>query len=131
MRRTVPANLRRIALTSASAVLSACSSMRVQPAPVPEPLPKGKDDLIRLSLRNGDIVFMFDAKVVGDSVVGMDRRASPDSAQRVAVAKADIDAVAVKKGDAFKTVLAVIGGTFAAVTFIGLVACASLIASLP
>ena len=127
MRRIVPANLRRIALTSASALLSACSSMRVHTAPIPEPLPKSNDNVIRLSMRNGNVVYLFDAKVVGDSVIGFDRRSTLESAQRVAVAKADIDAVAVKRGDAFKTVLAVVGGTLAALTFISLVACASLL----
>jgi len=119
--------MRRLLWTST--VASACTTTRVQTAPVPEPLPSGQRGEIRLSLRSGEVVSMYDARVVQDSIVGQDRPASAANPQRVAVARADVESVATKRVSVGKTVLAAIGGLFATASFLLLVACASLSAA--
>jgi hypothetical protein len=112
-----------------STVASACTTTRVQTAPVPEPLPSGQRGEIRLSLKSGQVVSMYEASLVQDSIVGLDRPASATNRQRVAVARADVQSVATKKLSVGKTILAAIGGVFATLTFVVLVACASLSAA--
>ncbi len=119
--------IRGLLLTSS--VATACTSMRVQTAPVPDPLPTGRKGEIRLSLRSGANGYLYDARIAGDSIVGFDRPSKDSQAERVAFLTADVTAVAVRKGDAFKTVIAVAAGTVAVFTFILLAACASLLSA--
>jgi hypothetical protein len=112
-----------------STVASACTTTRVETAPIAEPLPSGLRGEIVLSLKSGRDVSMYEATLVQDSIVGLDRPASDTNGQRVAVARADVRSVATKKLSFGKTLLAVAGGTVAAFTFVVLAACASLSAT--
>jgi hypothetical protein len=116
----------RLLLGTAAATAPACTSLRVQQGQARAPLPEGKDGQLRLSLRSGAVLYMYDAQIVGDSIVGFDRPASRTNAARLAVRTDEVDAVAVRKGDAFKTVLAVVGGTIAVLSMVLLAACLSL-----
>jgi hypothetical protein len=71
--------------------LAACTSWRVQSEPVPEALPQGaKPRTIRVLLRSGQRVEMFDAALSGDSIIGYSRPEGQPSAQRLAVATGDV-----------------------------------------
>lgn len=126
MRHRTRRLISRFLLGSAAATAPACTSLRVEQTQAQRPLPEGRDGQIRLSLRSGAVLYMFDAKIVGDSIVGFDRPASRTNAERLAVRADEVEAVAVRKGDAFKTVLAVVGGTIAVLSMVLLAACISL-----
>lgn len=127
MRRLRFASMRRLLLTSATATTAACTTTRVERGPVRESLPSpGRNGEVRLSLRTGDEIHLFHPRIEGDSVLGWSVPDSEATEYRVAVAKADVIAVAVRKGNAFKTVLAVTAGVYGAALLIGLLACASL-----
>lgn len=131
MRRPGIAALRYLLLASASAVAGACATTRYEGGPVRETLPSssGRDGEIRLAMKDGSEVHLFDARIVGDSVVGSSLLHSDAAEYRVAVAKDDVVAVAVRKGDTFKTVLAVAGGAFAAVFIVAAITCLSYVAA--
>ncbi len=119
--------LRQLLLASATAVASACVSTRVERGPVRASLPSnGRNGEIRLSLKDGTQVNLFHPRIDGDSVVGWSVPDSDAPEFRVAVAKDDVSSVAVRQGDAFKTVLAVTAGTFAFLFIVVAVSCASL-----
>ena len=126
MRRPRLASLRHLLLTSAAAAASACASTHVERGPVRSSLPtSGRNGELRLSLRNGTEVHLFHPRIEGDSVLGWSVPNSEAPEYRVAVAKDDVLSVAVRKGDTFKTVLAVTAGSFAFLVIITVVSCAS------
>ena len=126
MRRSRFAFMRRLLLASATVSSAACTSTRVERGPVHESLPSsGRNGEVRLSLKNGEQIQMYRPVIEGDSVIGSSAPESNDPQFRVAVAKGDILSVAVRKGNAFKTVLAVTAGVYGAVLLIALVACAT------
>ncbi len=126
MRHRARRVLGHLLLGSAAVAAPGCTSVRVEQGPVRSSLPDGKNGEIRLSLLDGRVVYMYDAQVVGDSIVGMDRPAGRANAERLAVRADEVNAVAVRRGDAFKTVLAVVGGAIAVLSFVVLLACVSL-----
>jgi len=101
----------------------------VELGPVPEPMPTGQRGEIRLSLRSGEVVSIYDAQFVQDSIIGQDRPASAENRQRLAIARADVLAVQTKKVSVGKTIVAAIGGLLATFSLLLLVACASLASS--
>ncbi len=126
MRRPRYAVLRRLMLASTAAVASACTTTRVERGPVRVALPAtGRKGEIRLSVKNGPDVHLFYPRLEGDSVLGWSVPDSDAPRYRVAVAKDDVTSVAVRRGNTFKTVLAVTAGTYAALGLIALTVCAS------
>jgi len=127
MRRSRLAAARRLLLTSATATTAACTSTRVERGPVREPLPApGRNGEVRLTLTTGEEIHLFRPRIEGDSILGWSAPNGEAPEFRVAVAKADVSAVAVRKGNVFKTVLAITAGVYGATLIIGLVLCASL-----
>jgi hypothetical protein len=122
--------IRRLFVASTVVTTTACSTLHVEEGPSPRTrvLPSGKGDEILLKLKNGSEVRMFFPIIAGDSVVGVTERTLDPSAPNIAVAKADIETVSVWRTDNGLTTLAVIGGTAAALSFVVLATCASLVA---
>ena len=90
--------------------LAACTSWRVQPEPMPEALPQGgKPRTLRVLLRSGQRVEMFDAALSGDSIIGYSRPERQPSAQRLAVATTDVALLEFQHSNPFLTALAVVG----------------------
>ncbi len=130
MRRFRLATLRQLLLASAATVATACVSTRVENGPVRASLPSnGRNGEVRLTLKNGTEVKLFHPRIDGDSIVGWSVASSEAPEYRVGVAKDEVSSVAVRQGDTFKTVLAVVGGTLAFTFIVALAACASLASS--
>ena len=87
--------------------LAACSTWRVQTGPTPEVLGSQKPRMVRLSLRSGERIQLFDAALIGDSVVGFTVPSRRPGAQRLAVAAADVTKVEFQKTNAVLTVVAI------------------------
>lgn len=107
-----------------SAVVSACTTTRVQTAPVPEQLRTGRQAEVRLSLRSGEVVTMFTPAVIGDSIIGFARPASTQPSPRLAVARADVQSVAATELSVGKTIAASVVGGLASLTLL-VAACVS------
>jgi hypothetical protein len=112
-------------LALGSAVLSACSTLRPLPTPLPDSLPLDKSNEVRLTLTSGTVVHLVDARMSGDSVVGLDINAKRDQSARFAVHRSDIKEVAVRRGDHWKTFAAATAGTLALLSIVAVVACAA------
>ena len=107
-----------IALTT-----TACTTWHVEPGPVPaEGKVVGKagpNERVRLEMKSGALVDVFEASVVGDSVVGMSGPATQAARTRLAVATADVRRVTIKKVSPGRTVLAVVAITAATLVMVG------------
>ncbi len=122
-RRSAWSALRWLVFTST--VASACSVTRVQTTPLPDRLQTGQRGEVRLTLRSGEVVSMYDPRVMPDSIVGFDRPAPQANPRRVAVARTDVTAVAATELSAGQTVAAAVVGTLATLTLLIVASCAS------
>ena len=88
--------------------LTACSTWRVETRPIAEVAASGERRTVRLYLKSRQSVQLFDATIVGDSVIGFTqpRQRNP---QRVAIATSDVAEVEYLTTDSFLTGLAVLG----------------------
>ena len=121
--------IRRLLLTSAMATTTACMSTRVERGPVHESLPSpGRNGEVRLTLKTGAEFRLFHMRIEGDSVLGWTSPQGEAPEFRVAVAKADVLEVAVRKDNAFKTILAVTAGVYGAALIIAVALLLSLFA---
>jgi hypothetical protein len=100
MRRKVTA---LIALTT-----TACTTWHVRPGSSPSTLESesGSHGAVRLMLRTGAFADIYDARLLGDSIVGMSAPATVATRERVAFATADVEGVATKRVSVGRTVLA-------------------------
>lgn len=104
----------RAMLATLLALQAGCSSWRVQPVAPATLLAEHPPSRVRLTLTDGSKVELHDPRLANDTVVGMkhatnsrpeDRTAlKPQAADTVTVALAQVDSVAVRKGDAGKSV---------------------------
>ncbi len=101
-----------------STVASACTTTSVQTAPIPEQVRAGQKGEVRLTMRSGELVTMFDPRVVQDSIVGFAQPAASQPSPRVAVARADVQSVAATEVSVGKTVAASLVGGLATLTLI-------------
>jgi hypothetical protein len=106
-----------IALTT-----TACSSWQAQTGPTPAAVQAAREahanQPIRLELRSGANVELYDAAVVGDSIIGMSAPTNQQTRTRVAVATDDVERVTTSQFSAGRTILAVLGITIAALLII-------------
>jgi hypothetical protein len=112
----------------AAIVATGCTSWRYETRPVPAPFDGRALREIRLYLRTGETIYVYDVELKEDSLFGYDRPSAQPGATRLAVATRDVREIAVRKGDVFKTGAAIVVGTFAVGTFLAVMACASLTA---
>jgi hypothetical protein len=100
MRRQVTA---LIALTT-----TACTTWHVRPGSSPSTIESesGSHGAVRLMFRTGAFADIYDARLVGDSIVGMSAPATVATRERVAFASAEVASVATKKVSVGRTVLA-------------------------
>lgn len=104
--------------------LAACSTWRVETRPVAEVAATGGQRTVRLYLKSGERVQLFDATIVGDSVIGFTGSSQRD-AQRVAVATSDVAQVEYLTTDSILTGLAVLGIVVLVVVGAAFATCAS------
>ena len=108
---------------------SACMSWRVEPNPLPAPLDGRTLSQIRiLSRSHATLVVVYDARLNGDSIVGLTRPRSDPNAERIAIAARDVVEVETPVGDAWKTIystVAVVGIVVATLTLAAVLACAA------
>jgi hypothetical protein len=86
--------------------LAACTSWQVEPGPVPKALVESKPRAVRLSLKSGARVELYEAATSRDNVVGFTRHPSQRNAQRIAVATADVARVEYLKTHALRSAIA-------------------------
>jgi len=100
MRRKVTA---LIALTT-----TACTSWHVQSATVPSAIEAegGSRGAVRLMLKAGAFADIYDARLVGDSIIGMSAPATAPTRERVAFATTEVQSIATKQVSVGRTVLA-------------------------
>lgn len=99
----------RILLVAIVLASSACMMTVAQQAPVHDVIgPANQPMNLALTLKNGRRVNLWNATIVGDSVVGSSSRHSGDVSTRQAVARLDIDRVGIRKPDPFHTFVFVI-----------------------
>jgi hypothetical protein len=82
-----------------------------------EALVKPTPDKLVLHMKSGREPSMYDVQIVGDSIIGFDRRATLRNRKRVAVAADDVDRVITRKSNVAATTVAV---TMSIVLLIGL-----------
>lgn len=110
--------------------LAACTSWRVQTDPVPEALPQGgKPRTIRVLLRSGQRVELFDAALSGDSIIGFSRPEQQTVAQRVAVAAADVAQLEFKHSNPILSALGMAGIGVGVLVLVSAVVCAAAVAA--
>jgi|1185.fasta_scaffold119995_3 hypothetical protein len=113
MRRKVTA---LIAVTT-----TACTSWHVQPGPAPSSISaeNGARGAVRLNFRGGAFADIYDARLIGDSIVGMSAPATSSTRERVAYATSDVESVATKQVAVGRTVLAVAAIALAVLIIVG------------
>ena len=113
MRRKVTA---LIALTT-----TACTSWHVQPGPAPSSIEAQSESrgAVRLMFKGGSFADVYDARLVGDSIVGLSAPANTARSERIAFATADVDRVATKQVSVGRTVLALAAIGLAAAIIVG------------
>lgn len=100
---------------------TACTTWKVQSGPTPEVVQSAShaDVPIRLDMKLGPSIYVYNAAIVGDSIVGMSGPSSQARRMRLAVATSDVAGIAINKVSVGKTVLAVTAITLAALIIIG------------
>lgn len=116
MRRRIRSSI--TTLTLLLAPLTACTTTQTLRAPIAEPLPMGKEGFIRLKLRSGSALYIYEARVKNDSIVGFDRPAAREGAERMAVLTSEVESLTVTQADNTKSALAIVGGSVAAIVTI-------------
>ena len=85
-----------------------CMSWQTQRAPLPQdPNTSSSQEKIRVELLGGTQVVMYDAHVIGDSLVGTIAPASAANHARIAIARRDVQRVSTVRFSAGRTIGAV------------------------
>jgi len=115
--------MRRKLATLVALSTTACTSWHVQSGVTPTTLQSvadaAGDSPLRLSLRSGAVADVYEARIVGDSIVGMSGPAKAAERQRVAYATAEVESVAREQVSVGKTVLALAAISLAALIIVG------------
>lgn len=108
--------IRHLGLIIVALIVPGCTSLHTIPGPPRSVMAQvGPRNIVRLTDKRGREVSLADARIEGDSVVGVRSLASEE---RIALAIADIDVVAIGEFDPIKTGLLFIGVPVALVTFV-------------
>jgi hypothetical protein len=92
-----------------------CASWQTQHAPLPQaPSSTSSQSGIRVELRSGAQIMLYEAGVLGDSLIGMSEPATAPSRTRVAIATSDVQRVSTRHFSVGRTVAAVAIIVFAA-----------------
>ena len=98
---------------------TACSSWHTEAAPAPAVLSEKHPSFIRVELTSGKRIDIYDAKLQGDSIVGLTARRGKAAAYPIAVATKEVKHVATRKFSAGRTAMAVVAITLAASAIAG------------
>ena len=98
---------------------TACASWQVQRGPTPSVVQAAGDKSIRVELASGARVDIYQPRLEGDSIVGMNGPEVQKDRMHVAVATSDVVRISQLKFNKLQTVLAVTAITVAALAIIG------------
>ena len=104
---------------------TACSSWHYETAPLPSVLSERNPKSIRVQLRSGEWIEIYDVTLQGDSVFGLIPAHGNVAPYRLAVATKDVERVSTKRLNAGRTALAVLAITVAVSTIAGATAASS------
>jgi hypothetical protein len=101
-------------------VSSACTRTIVQKVPVQDVVgPANTPTDLKVTTKNGQVLNLWSATIVRDTVVGFSRRGDDIRRTRLAVARTDVETVSTRKIDPFvSTVFAVVVGATALTLFL-------------
>ena len=103
--------------------LSACTSWTIQSASPQQVLAEHQPEKVRVTRADSTTVVLNQPEIAGDTLYGMGQsQASGGHADRSGVALADVKSVAIRKGDATKTVLLGVGSAAVGVGTLYLIA---------
>ena len=103
-------------------------SWRAETRPLPAPLDGRTLQQIRVFTRTRETVTIYDARLVGDSIVGLSHPRNDESASHVAIATSNVVEVAYLATDGWKTLYSTVGVfaiVVATLTLAFVIACAS------
>ena len=106
----------------------ACMSWRAETRPLPAPLDGRTLQQIRVFTRTRETLTIYDARLVGDSIVGLSHPRNDESASHVAIATSNVVEVSYLATDGWKTLYTTVGVfaiVVATLTLAALIACAS------
>ena len=115
---------RKLSAFIALTTTTACTTWQVQPGPTPAAVETAREakgsQRLRLNLNSGVAVDIYEATIVGDSIVGMNGPSTQTSRSRVAVATKDVESVATNEISAGRTIGALALITLAVLIIIGI-----------
>ena len=102
---------------------TACTTWKVQPGPTPAAVQARAthaDEPLRLNMNSGASILIYEATIVGDSIVGMNGPPTQTTRSRVAVATNDVESVATNQISPGRTIGALALITLAVLIIIGI-----------
>jgi hypothetical protein len=111
---------------------SACVTWRVEKDPLPAPLDGRTLPEIRIVTRARDTLIVYDARIAGDTIIGLSRPRGDAGAERVTIGTDAVAQVAYRDGTIWKTLwtaTATIALAVALVTLAAAVVCAAAISA--
>jgi len=106
----------------------ACMSWRAETRPLPAPLDGRTLQQIRVFTKTRETVTVYEARLVGDSIVGLSHPRNDESASHVAIATSNVAEVSYLASDGWKTLYTTVGVfaiVVATLTLAAVIACAS------
>lgn len=82
---------------------SACTTWRVEQDPLPAPLDGQTLPQIRVVTRQRDTIIVYDARIAGDTIIGLSRPRGDAGAERVTIGTDAVAQVAYRDGTVWKT----------------------------
>lgn len=111
---------------------SACTTWRVEKDPLPAPLDGQTLPQIRVVTRQRDTIIVYDARIAGDTIIGLSRPSGDAGAERVAIGTNAVAQVEYRAGTIWKTLwtaTATVALAVALVTLAAAVVCAAAVSA--
>jgi hypothetical protein len=106
----------------------ACMSWRAETRPLPAPLDGRTLPQIRVFTKTRETLTVYEARLVGDSIVGLSHPRNDESASHVAIATSNVVEVSYLATDGWKTLYSTVGVfaiVLATLTLAAVIACSS------
>jgi len=89
---------------SLALALSACTSWRVETDPLPAPLDGRTMSVVRVLTRNGETIVVYEARLSGDSIIGLQRQTGVTTSRRIAIAVDNVARLERRSLDLWRTI---------------------------